>query len=259
MPQATPQSLPDDPAQLALFLDVDGTLLPLAATPTGVQADAQTCTLLEQLCTMLGGAVALVSGRPLHDLDRLFAPCRFAAAGQHGAEWRDDAGHADKYTDHLGELDDIRPRLLALAAADPRLLTEDKGLAFALHYRRAPERGRELMAALDTALAGHPALTLQHGKYVLEVRPTGCGKDTAIRRMLNMTPFAGRVPVFAGDDVTDENGFRLINSLGGISIKVGEGASNAHYRLSDPAAVHDWLSHLARTAQRPSAPREEVF
>lgn len=258
MPQATPQSLPDDPAQLALFLDVDGTLLPLAETPDSVRADTQTCVLLEQLCTLLDGALALVSGRPLHELDRLFAPHHFAAAGQHGAEWRDATGHANKHTSHLNELGDIRSRLLALAAADPRLLAEDKGLAFALHYRRAPERARELTVALETALAGHPALSLQRGKCVLEVRPAGCGKDTAIRRMLDGAPFAGRMPVFIGDDVTDEDGFRLINALGGISIKVGEGASNARYRLADPAAVHGWLSRLAHSAQRPGASRAEA-
>lgn len=250
--QADPQALPDDPTHLALFLDVDGTLLSLAATPAEVHADPHTAALLERLRGPLGGALALVSGRPLADIDRLFAPHRFIAAGQHGVEWRDAAGAAGRYSGHLDELEALRREMLALAAADPRLLLEDKQLTLALHYRRAPERARGLSAALETALAAHPGLALQHGKYVLEVRPAGCGKDTAIRRLLTTPPFAGRVPLFAGDDATDENGFRIINELGGFSIKVGDGASDARYRLADPAAMRNWLALLA-TATPPQA------
>ncbi|HKV97384.1 MAG TPA: trehalose-phosphatase [Gammaproteobacteria bacterium] len=242
-----PQTLPDDPTHLALFLDVDGTLLPLAETPADVHPDANVGALLERLRGVLGGALALVSGRPLGEIDRLFAPQHFAAAGQHGAEWRDAAGTTGKYNAHLEELDDVRPQVLELAAGDARLLLEDKGLTLAVHFRRAPERARDLSAALAAALAVHPALTLQHGKCVLEVRPAGCGKDTAIRRMLDAPPFAGRLPLFAGDDATDEDGFRFINALGGCSIKVGAGASNACYRLADPHAMRAWLAALAHT------------
>lgn len=246
--QAAPQILPDDATHLALFLDVDGTLLPLAETPADVRADANTGRLLEHLRRLHGRALALVSGRPLGEIDRLFAPHHFAAAGQHGAEWRDAAGASGKYTAHLAELADLRRQVLRIAASDARLLMEDKGLTLALHFRRAPERGPELSTVLATALAAYPALALQHGKCVLEVRPAGCGKDTAIRRMLNTKPFAGRRPLFAGDDVTDENAFRFINALGGFSIKVGAGASNAHYRLADPSAVRTWLAALAHVS-----------
>lgn len=243
-----PQTLPDDPTHLALFLDVDGTLLPLAETPADVHPDANVGALLERLHGVLGGALALVSGRPLGEIDRLFAPQHFAAAGQHGAEWRDAAGTTGKYNAHLEELDDVRHQVMALATNDARLLIEDKGLTLAVHFRHAPERAHELSALLATALAAHPMLTLQHGKYVLEIRPAGCGKDTAIRRMLNTPPFAGRVPLFAGDDATDEDGFRFINALGGFSIKVGAGASNARYRLADPGEMHAWLAALAHTS-----------
>lgn len=245
--QATLQSLPDDPTHLALFLDVDGTLLPLAAVPADVHADANTGALLERLRALLDGALALVSGRPLEEMDRLFAPHIFAAAGQHGAEWRDAAGATGRHSVHLEELNDLRPQVLELAAGDARLLLEDKGLTLAVHFRRAPERARDLEAALAAALAVHPTLTLQRGKCVLEVRPAGCGKDTAIRRMLDAPPFAGRLPLFAGDDATDEDGFRFINALGGCSIKVGDGASNARYRLADPHAMCAWLAALAHT------------
>lgn len=245
MPQPVLQSLPDDPAHLALFLDVDGTLLPLAPTPAEVCADAETGTLLKRLDILLDGALALVSGRTLAEIDRLFAPNHFTAAGQHGAEWRSASGTAGQHTAHLEELEELRPRLRALAAADPRLLLEDKGLGLALHYRGAPARAGELAATLEAALHGYPSLALQHGKYVLEIRAAGCGKDTAIRRLLDSDVFAGRVPIFAGDDATDENGFRFINALGGVSIKVGAGASNAAYRLDDPAELLHWLSLLA--------------
>ncbi|HKS94144.1 MAG TPA: trehalose-phosphatase, partial [Gammaproteobacteria bacterium] len=155
------------------------------------------------------------------------------------------AGATGKYTAHLAELADLRRQVLRIAASDARLLMEDKGLTLALHFRRAPERGPELSTLLATALAAFPALALQHGKCVLEVRPAGCGKDTAIRRMLDKKPFAGRRPLFAGDDVTDENAFRFINALGGFSIKVGAGASNAHYRLAGPGEMQAWLAALA--------------
>ena len=251
--QAAPQILPDDATHLALFLDVDGTLLPLAETPAEVRADANTGTLLERLRGLLGGALALVSGRSLGEIDRLFASHHFAAAGQHGAEWRDATGATGKYTAHLEELDELRPQVLVLATDDARLLVEDKGLTLAVHFRRAPERAQELSAALAATIGAHPALTLQRGKYVLEVRPAGCGKDTAIRRMLNTPPFAGRLPVFAGDDTTDESGFRFINALGGLSIKVGAGASNARYRLADPGEIHAWLASLAHAPRSQAA------
>lgn len=243
---SSPQTLPDDPTHLALFLDVDGTLLPLAETPADVHSDANTGALLEHLRGLLGGALALVSGRSLGEIDRLFAPHIFAAAGQHGAEWRDAAGTVGRCSVHLEQLDDLRPQMLRLAASDARLLLEDKGLTLALHFRHAPERARDLETALTTALAANPALTLQHGKCVLEVRPAGCGKDSAIRRLLATKPFAGRLPLFAGDDVTDENGFRFINALDGFSIKVGAGASNARYRLADPGEMRAWLAALAQ-------------
>lgn len=250
MPQPVLQSLPDDPAHLALFLDVDGTLLPLAEAPADVRANPAATAVLNRLNRILDGALALVSGRTLAEIDRLFAPYHFAAAGQHGAEWRGVTGVIERHSFHLEELEELRPRMRTLAAADPRLLLEDKGLSLALHYRGAPLRAGELATTLETALHGYSTLVLQRGKYVLEIRAAACGKDTAIRRLLDSDAFAGRVPIFAGDDATDENGFRFINALGGVSIKVGAGASNAAYRLADPAAMLHWLSLLAQpTAQ----------
>lgn len=246
MPQPAPQSLPDDSAELAVFLDVDGTLLPIAARPADVAPDPQVGALLQRLSNMLGGAVALVSGRSISALDRLFAPYHFAAAGQHGAEWRGNSGTLQQMSAHFEELEELRVRMRVLAAQDPRLLLEDKGLSVALHYRAAPGRAQELEFALQAAVEDFPALALQRGKCVLEIRPAGCGKDVAIRRLLSLPAFAGRTPLFAGDDATDEDGFRLVNALGGISIKIGTGASNAHYRLDGPAELRDWLTALAK-------------
>lgn len=243
------QNLPDNPAGLALFLDVDGTLLPIAATPDAVTVDPATTELLVRLHAAFGDALALISGRSLPELDRLFAPQRFAAAGQHGAEWRDAGGRRRQADAHRRELLQLQPQLRALAAADHRLLIEDKALSLALHYRQAPERAQELAAALETALRGYPALMLQRGKCVLEVRAQKSDKSTAIRRLLENAPFAGRRPVFVGDDLTDEAGFKLVNALGGYSIKVGPEPSAASLRLANQEATLAWLGTLTRALQ----------
>ena len=231
-----------DGAALAFFLDVDGTLLPIAESPDAVLPSARACAILAALGKYHGGAVALVSGRPLSDLDALFRPQRFPMASQHGAELRDAAGHIQRVESHLAALDALRPRIRELAASDDRLLLEDKGLSLALHYRRAPELEQALHAELVAALQGSPELRLQTGKRVLEARSTHAHKGRAIRTLMEKMPFVGRVPVFIGDDATDESGFEAVNALGGLSIKVGQEPSIARERLPDTAAVLDWLA-----------------
>lgn len=234
-------ALPQLRANLAFFLDVDGTLLPIAETPDAVSSPAFVRTTLADLAGAYGGAVALISGRPLAELDRLFAPHRFPAAGQHGAERRDAQGRIEQAEIPAAVLDALRGRMRQLADRDPRLLLEDKGLSLALHYRRAPELGSVLQAALEQAVAGNRAVLLQGGKRVWEVRAAAFGKDQAVREFMSEPPFAGRMPVFIGDDLSDDPAFEAVNALGGISIKVGGGASAARYRLADPAAVLSWL------------------
>lgn len=229
----------------ALFLDIDGTLLDLADTPQGVQVPPELLGLLQTLTQRLGGALALVSGRPLSDIDRLFPQCR-DAAGTHGTQWR--LGGVEQPSEPVDET--------GLAAAAkfidvhcsrlPGLLLERKPHALALHYRQALAWKQETCAlARQVAEALGPTFRLQSGKGVIEILPTLAGKGNAIRRFMRLSPYVGRCPVFVGDDLTDEDGFAAVNALGGWSIRVGNGAATqARFRLSSPTAVRDWLAGL---------------
>ena len=238
----------------ALLLDVDGTLLPIAETPDGVLGSAQLCGILSRLAPALGGALALISGRSIENLDRLFAPLTLAAAGLHGLERRDAAGRLHL----LGEaeaLDHLRAPLAELAEEHPGLLLEDKGRALALHYRKAPDQKARLEGRVAALLAGsQDSLRLIHGKMVLEIKPRHADKGSAVRAFMAEAPFDGRTPVFLGDDITDEDGFRAVNALGGLSIHVGlVVATEARYRLADVEQVWLWLGTLADGL---GAPRE---
>jgi trehalose 6-phosphate phosphatase len=241
--QAPPPALPPDSA---LFLDVDGCLLPFAPRPDAVEVPAALLARLEGLQRSLDGALALVSGRNLATLDQLFAPVVFAAAGLHGVERR-HAGQAGCGGVVPPALLRARDAAIALIDAHPGALVEDKGTALGLHWRMvAPERQAAAELALHAfavgALAGLPDYQLQPGDHVIELRPRHADKGSAILAFLEEAPFAGRVPVFAGDDLTDEPGFRAVNAHGGISVLVGNRAgSAARFRLPDPAAIHAWL------------------
>ncbi len=225
----------------ALFLDVDGTLLPFVARPGDVKVPAPLLTLLGDLYDCLEGALALVSGRAISDLDRLFAPLKLPSAGVHGLERRNTRNRL--LTDAGSELEPLRTRLAAYVQAIPGLLLEDKGLSLAIHYRQAPAEGAALEDFLASVLADcSTGLELARGKMVFEVKPCGFDKGTAIQAFMSEVPFRGRKPVFLGDDVTDEDGFAVVNSLGGLSIKVGAGAvTAATENLPDEAAVEAWL------------------
>lgn len=231
---------------VALFLDVDGTLLHLADTPDAVTIERASIDLLARLHRACGGALALITGRRIADVDRLFAPLRLPVAGQHGFERRDAAGRVRSHAHALPQIAVARARLQAFAARLPGVLIEDKGLTVAAHYRLAPRAG-EALDALAERLAGESAglLSLQRGKMLVELRPAGRHKGTAIGEFLDEPPFQGRAPVFIGDDLTDEHGFRVVNARGGLSIKVGEGPSVAAARLPDVDAVRAWLARLA--------------
>ncbi len=232
------------PARTAFFLDVDGTLLGFQDQPQDVVADPALLRVLERLRDAAGGALALVSGRMIADLDRIMAPLTLPAGGVHGAELR--------FADGLQEMGGgtCIPALRAEAEAYAErcgLWVEAKGeTTFALHYRRAPERESEVLAFLDRLVAGHD-LMVQAGKMVAEVKPADLDKGTAIARLMGTTPFAGRVPVFIGDDLTDEHGFKTALALGGLAIKVGDGSTRASRRLADTDAVRAFLGHLCRS------------
>lgn len=227
------------------FLDVDGTLIDIADTPDAVHVDTALLDLIAQLQRASGGAVALVSGRALHFLDRRLGKLRLPMAGQHGLERRDAAGRVWTNPAPPSVKRAIKQTLAPVLARHPGLLLEDKGLTLALHYRRAPQLAsyaHRLMARL--AADADAGLEVQRGKRVAEIKPAGIDKGTAIAEYLKEQPFRGRRPVFIGDDRNDEHGFAEVNKLDGISIKVGKGSSCARFRLDDVAAVRRWLKRL---------------
>lgn len=230
-----------------LFLDIDGTLVEHIDRPPDVVVDSALKTLLRRLAASLGGAVALISGRSIADVERLFAPLDVPIAGLHGVEHRDAAGAVHRHAMDEEALRSAHAHLEQVAAQNPGLFFEDKGLNLALHYRTAPHLAPLAEVAIRTVARdlGH-RFEIQQGKMVWEIKPSGYDKGTAIEEYLEGPPFAGRLPVFVGDDLTDEVGFELVNGRGGHSIKVGPGRTRAHWRLDDARAVRGFLSALAQ-------------
>lgn len=238
---------------MALFLDVDGTLLEIAASPNEVKVPAALRNTLELAAEGENGALALVSGRTIGELDRLFAPAVFAAAGQHGLERRDAAGRLWRAEADPQLLQSARETLRELVAGHPGLLLEDKGFNLALHYRQAPRLEDRVSEVMTSLLAGlRPHYQLKAGKCVLELMPAGHSKRTAIETFMREPPFYGRTPVFVGDDVTDEDGFAAVNALGGYSIRVGKGTSLARHRFSSVSAVIAWLRERNLSRKKPN-------
>lgn len=236
--------LPPAPARdWALFLDVDGSLLDFAPQPEAVVVPAGMQEHIAALAAQLDGALALVSGRSLATLDVLFEQLRaLPAAGLHGLEWRNAHGGSHAAPDAPDALDGIECEALRIAAAYPGAAVERKGPSVALHWRAAPQAQDPFRAFAAAALRVLPGYRPQFGDRVLELRPEGMDKGAAVRAFLAQPPFSGRMPVFVGDDLTDEHGFAVVNAIGGLSVLVGNRAySEARYRLPDPAAVRDWL------------------
>lgn len=231
---------------IALFLDFDGTLVHHEDHPAAVQIDEPLRSLMEGLRDAASGALALISGRSIADIDALFSPTRFAVAGQHGAERRSVDGSMHFHAPLAARLRAPTEELRRFVKSHPGLLLEEKGTSLALHYRNAPDLAQSVEREARRVLAGlGDEFELQGGKFVFEVRPSGRDKGTAIAEYLAEEPFAGRVPVFAGDDLTDELGFELVNSRGGQTVKVGAGPTCARWRLDDADAVRRWLGDFA--------------
>jgi trehalose 6-phosphate phosphatase len=227
----------------ALFLDVDGCLVEFTDDPARTTVPAALVERLLALSDMLDGALALVSGRRIATLDRMFAPALFPAAGLHGLERRLDARvvalEPQSGTAALREAIETAREVLAIY---PGALVEDKGRAMALHWRGGPAAGPAALAFAREALRRLPGYRLQHGDMAVELRPEGADKGTAIIAFMQHAPFRGRLPVFVGDDLTDEHGFAAVASLGGIGVLVGSREdSHARHALADPAAVRAWL------------------
>ncbi len=244
-------------AHCALFLDIDGTLLDLAATPDRVRVDRRVTALLPELADELGGAIALVTGRAIADADRLFPELSLPVAGQHGLERRAADGSMHIHEASMLGLKRLRGELARFAARYEGLLFEDKGATLALHYRLAPGLASLVHRTLRAQLASttvSAAWRLQPGKGILEIKPAGRDKGSAILEFMAEPPFRGRVPVFLGDDLSDEHGFAAIDRIGGWAVKVGPGRSGARYRLADVTAVRRWLAS-AVTATDPTTSR----
>lgn len=230
----------------AYFFDVDGTLVDFAETPAAVRVSERLRHRLEALYECAGGALALLSGRPIAEIDSLFPAVVLPVAGQHGAERRSAAGHATRH-ESATDLTRVRERLAQAIIDKPGLLLEDKGLSLALHYRRVPKLAGFVHHTMDALLADLDGeYCLQQGKSVLELKPAGKDKGRALLEFMAEAPFAGRTPVFVGDDATDEYGFRTVNALGGYTIKVGTGETVARWRLDNVKAVERWLHSISR-------------
>ncbi|HEX3538765.1 MAG TPA: trehalose-phosphatase [Stellaceae bacterium] len=231
-----------------MFVDFDGTLVEIAQSPEAVRAPAHLSGLLKQVQERYGGAFALISGRSIAALDDLLQPWRGAAAGLHGGERRrPDGSRADVDPIELTPvLADACGAVAAFVAANPPVRLEDKGRTLALHYRAAPELRQEVTRfAEQVAAESSGALRLVCGKMVAELVPRDFGKGRAIAAFLAEPPFRGRVPVFLGDDLTDEEGFAEIRRRKGVAIRVGspDAETLATYTLPDVAAVLAWLSN----------------
>lgn len=231
--------LPTIAAHTALFLDFDGTLVDLAPQPEAVQLVAGLVPALARLSTQLGGALAIVSGRTLSDLDGFLSPLRLPSAAEHGAQRRIAGGAAVSLA--APDLREVARRAAELMVHHPGLRVEVKSAAVALHYRHAPELEALCLQVMQEAAGNTPGVELLRGKFVFEVKPSGVSKGTAIAAFMAEPPFAGRIPLFAGDDTTDEAGFSAVQFMGGEGIKVGEGATLARYRCASPTALRQWL------------------
>ncbi|EGD09266.1 trehalose 6-phosphatase [Xanthomonas vesicatoria ATCC 35937] len=234
----------------ALFLDVDGTLIDFADSPEAVRLLPEVREAIARLSERLNGAIALVSGRPLAQLDALFAPLLLPAAGLHGHELRSDvAARAAMPQDTSEFLHGLHQRAAALTHKHTGVLVEDKGVSVALHWRAQPDAGPDVLAFAQDEIAQLSGYRLQPGDHVVEFVPEGSNKGLAVEQLMQTAAFAGRAPVFVGDDLTDEFGFEAANRLGGWSILVGDRAqTSARFRVDGTAAVHAWLQRNARNA-----------
>jgi len=229
-------------ANWALFLDIDGTLIEIAARPDAVVVPEALPSLLHAIQERLGGALALVSGRRLDDIDRMMAPYRFPCAAEHGAILRFADGSARIQRDNFVVPERLRQKLRAAAAQWPGAVIEEKTFNIVVHYRQAPSRGDEIHAFVQSLLVGEDFEILP-ARMAFEIRHRALNKGAAVNTFMVETPFAARLPVFVGDDVTDEDGFRAAEALGGIGVDV------RIVFAGEPADVRAWLGTFALQLQ----------
>ena len=250
VPMTHPPPLPDKAERWALFLDVDGTLLAIAPTPEAARPAPDLLPLLARLQERSGGALAVVSGRALESIDRVLGPLLLPAAGLHGWQRRRADGSLAPRCEPTALLDRLRPILGEYVTLRHGLRLEDKGGSLAVHYRSAPHYGAPLLRYAQRIARTEPELRVITGRKVVEFQPRGADKGRAVMDFLAEPPFAGRRPVYAGDDATDEDGFAAVNEIGGISIRIAASEtrardSRARYALASVEALHRWLRAVA--------------
>jgi trehalose 6-phosphate phosphatase len=233
-------------AECAFLLDIDGTLLDLAPTPREVWVPPDLRETLSRLRERTSGALALVSGRSLNDIDLIFAPEVFPAVGGHGAEMRVSID-SEAVAIHAPPMDkELKRRLAAIAKLSPGILLEDKGYSLALHYRLAPHAEKAIYEAVALIRSEMPEAPIEvlPGKCVCEIKQYGFDKATGVRELMTHQPFRDRCPVFIGDDVTDESVFAIMPNLGGLAFSVGRRVQGVAGHFDEPRDVRAWLTRL---------------
>ena len=238
--------LVSDLHQCAILLDIDGTILDIAPSPRQVWVPTGLRRTLSRLADLTGGAVALVSGRSINDIDLIFSPLQLPTIGVHGAEMR-TSGDADVQTRVAPLSKALKRNLATVAELGPGILVEDKGYSLALHYRLAPEKGPAVLAAIAKICGSVPeqAVEILPGKLVVDVKPAGINKGDAVCALMQHPPFAGRQPIFIGDDTTDVPVFGIIPKFGGQAYSVGGIIADVDGHFTTPEAVRSWLSQIA--------------
>src|SRR5512139_1934809 len=241
-----PHALVPHLSETAILLDIDGTLLDLMPTPREVWVPPGLSDTLNRLVERTSGALALVSGRSLNDIDLIFAPDLFAAVGGHGAELRLDPD-SEAIASHAPPMDkELKRRLAAIAKLSPGILLEDKGYSLALHYRLAPHAEKAIYAAVSLIRADLPNAPIEvlPGKLVCEIKHSGFTKASGVRELMTREPFKGRRPFFIGDDVTDETVFAIMPDMNGLAFSVGRRARGVNGHFDAPSDVRAFLARL---------------
>jgi trehalose 6-phosphate phosphatase len=236
----------------AILLDIDGTILDFAASPRQVWVPTGLRHLLSRLVEMTDGALALVSGRSINDIDLIFSPLQLPAIGVHGAEMR-TSGDAEVQARVAPLSKTLKRKLATVNELGPGILVEDKGYSLALHYRLAPDKGAAVLAAVGAICSTSPqeAVEILPGKLVVDVKPAGINKGSAVSELMQHPPFRGRKPIFVGDDTTDVPVFRIIPEFGGQAYSVGGIVAEVDGHFDTPEAVRSWLARSA--GQEPGA------
>jgi trehalose 6-phosphate phosphatase len=239
--------LPVDFDEMAVLLDIDGTLLDIAPTPHEVHVSEDLRAMLVRLADRLGGALGLVSGRSLSDIDLIFEPLRLPAVGGHGAEIRPGPAAAP-YRMQIPPLDPaLKLRFAEIALLDPGIIVEDKDYSLAIHYRLAPQAGGAVIKSVAAICdkQGCDGLSILPGKSVIEIKPRGFDKGSGLQELMSYPPFSGRKPVFVGDDVTDEAAFAVLPRFSGVGASVGGIVPGASFNFDGPKDVRLWLQRLS--------------